>query len=265
MYAPFLKTTLEHAAELALQKYKKVSISVKPEDNNQVLTEADIAIGQYIVEAIERGYPGHNIIDEEAGVFDKGSAVTWVVDPIDGTSNFAAGTPLYGCMVGVLENDVPVAGGVVLPGLNELYLAQKGQGATCNGDPIHVSPVTELKNALIAYGIDGHQESPELTLGEVQVLGSIILAIRNLRTSNSAYDMMMAARGSYGAYLNKTSKIWDNVAPQIITEEAGGIYTDFYGKPIDYRDALVRADANFTACAGAPALHLALQEIINKP
>jgi myo-inositol-1(or 4)-monophosphatase len=73
---------------------------------------------------------------------------------------------------------------------------------------------------------------------------------------------MMVAAGKYGAYLNRTSKIWDNIAPQIIIEEAGGIFTDFFGQKIDYSDPLEKADQNFTMCTAAPALHQELQKII---
>ena len=262
MYKKFLTEQLLQISAIARDKYGTVSSSVKPEDNNQVLTEADIAIGEHLVAAIQRTFPAHNVIDEEAGVIDNGSNVTWVVDPIDGTSNFAAKTPLYGCMVGVLENDIPVAGGVVLPSLNELYVAEKGTGATCNGEQIHVSSEAKLSNLLISYGIDGHREDPGRTLAELRILGRIILTARNLRSSNSVFDLMAVARGSYGAFLNQTTKIWDNVAPQIIIEEAGGVVTDFYGQPMDYHDACTRASENFTICAGSVAAHLALQEII---
>lgn len=261
-YETFLRVTLEQAAEIARDKFGNVTSSVKPEDNNQVLTEADIAIAKLIVAAIQKEYPTHNIIDEEAGVVDKQSTTTWVVDPIDGTSNFATGTPLYGCMVGVLENDRPIAGGVVLPGFNEIYIAEKGLGATCNGVPIYATDRNALKDALVAYGIDGHQDDEARTRREAELLGDIVLAIRNLRTSNSVYDLMMVAKGSYGAFLNQTSKIWDNVAPEVILTEAGCAVTDFYGLPIDYHNAIERSDENFTVCAAPPLIHGELQRII---
>lgn len=262
MYGEFIATVLERAAITAREMYGNVSSSVKPEDNNQVSTDADLAIGKMIVAAVLDAYPQDSVIDEEAGVIKGQSDIVWVVDPIDGTSNFAAGTPLYGCMLGVLKNGVPIAGGVTLPSLDQLYVAEKGLGATCNGKPIRVSGETELKKSLISYGIDGHQDTPELTYDETRLLAEIVLAIRNLRTSNSTFDLMMTARGSYGAFLNQTSKIWDNVAPQIIIEEAGGIYTDFDGRPMDYTDALSRSKENFTVCAAPPTLHAALQAII---
>ena len=74
----------------------------------------------------------------------------------------------------------------------------------------------------------------------------------------------MVAKGKFGGYLNRTSKIWDNVAQQILIEEAGGVYSDFFGKPIDYTNPLTRANDNFTVCAAPPALHKQLQDIIHK-
>lgn len=261
-YLPFIKDTIEHAGEIARSYFGTVSSEVKPEDNNQVLTEADIAIGEYIVGQIQKNYPKHNIIDEEAGVIDNGSNTTWVVDPIDGTSNFAVATPLYGCMVGVLQDDVPIAGGVVLPSLNEVYLAEIGAGATRNGVKISISGRAKLSDMLISYGIDGYADNPERTRQEARLIGEIALKIRNLRTSNSVFDLMATANGSYGAFLNQTSKIWDNVVPQIIIQEAGGVYTDFYGNSIDYSNAIARTEQNFTVCAASPVAHAGLQAII---
>ncbi len=263
-YTQFIKETLTEASKIADQNFYKVSAStIKTGDNNQVLTQTDLEIGQMIVARIRETYPDFNIIDEEAGVIDNNSNKTWVVDPIDGTSNFANGLPTYGVMIGLLVDDQPVAGGVVLPALNQLYYAQKGEGAFCNDQKIEVTKETRLLSSLVAYGIDGHQEDPEKTLSETKALAQIILNIRNLRTTNSAYDMVQVPAGRYGAFLNRTTKIWDNVAIQPIVEEAGGIVTDFWGKPMDYSNALQRAQENFTICAGSPSLHAQLQAIIS--
>jgi len=264
-YTQFIKQTLTEASQIANQNFDKVSTStIKTGDNNQVLTSTDLEIGQMIVAKIRETYPDYNIIDEEAGVIDKKSNKTWVVDPIDGTSNFANSLPTYGVMMGLLIDDQAVAGGIVLPAFNQLYYAQKGDGAFCNDQKIEVTKETRLLSSLVAYGIDGHQEDPEKTLSETQTLAQIILNIRNLRTTNSAYDMVQVPAGRYGAFLNRTTKIWDNVAIQPIAEEAGGVVTDFWGKPMDYSNALQRAQENFTICASAPSLHAQLQAIITK-
>lgn len=262
-YTTFITEQLTKATEIALKSFGKVTHTIKTGDNNQVLTETDLAVGKLLVDAVQQIFPGHNVIDEEAGTIDKSSKYTWVIDPIDGTSNFASGLPHYGIMIGLLDGEEPIAGGVALPAFGEIYVAEKGKGARCNGESIHVSSEANLLNSLAAYGIDGHQENPQQTTDECQTLARIVLGIRNLRTSNSVFDMAMVARGRYGAYLNQTSKIWDNVAPQVIIQEAGGVYTAFDGTPIDYSDPLAKVDANFTACAGAPSLHEQLQAIIH--
>ena len=262
-YSEFIIKALTEASQVADANFGKVAGTTKPEDNNQVLTDTDIEIGNLLVSKVKEAFLSHNIIDEEAGVIDNGSEYTWVIDPIDGTSNFANGIETYGIMIGLLEKNTPVAGGIALPSFNKILVAQKGKGTFLNGSKVTVTKETRLLSSLVAYGIDGHQEDPSVTRREAKQLGEIVLAIRNLRSSNSAYDAVMVAEGRYGATLNRTSKIWDNVAPQIIIEEAGGVYTDFEGRPIDYSDAIGKVENNFTLCAGAPSLHQQLQEIIH--
>lgn len=263
-YQNFISQTLHDAANIAKGNFGKVSSSsIKTGDNNQVLTETDLAVGKFIVQKIQDTYPHYNIIDEEAGVVDEHSKQTWVVDPIDGTSNFEAGLPTYGIMMGLLEEGRAIVGGIILPAFNQLYVAQKGLGAFCNGQKIQVTTETRLLSTLIVYGIDGHQENPEITIKETETLAKIILNIRNLRSTNSAYDMVQVPAGRYGAFLNQTTKIWDNIAIQPIVEEAGGIVTDFWGKPLDYTNPLNRAKENYTICAGSPAIHKQLQDIIH--
>lgn len=254
-YSNFIRESLEEVAEIARANFGKVSVMVKEGDNNQVLTETDIAIGKKLIVKITQAFPEHNIIDEEAGVIDNDSKYTWVIDPIDGTSNFANGVPTYGIMLGLLENDIPIAGGIALPEFSEIYTAEKGEGAFCNGEKIEVSSEKELKNILLAYNIDGHSEDPEFTRKECALLAEIVLNVRNLRDSGSVFDLAMTTQGKYGAHLNRSSKVWDNVAQQIIIEEAGGVYTDFFGKTIDYSNILNDAQRNFTFCAASPEIH----------
>jgi myo-inositol-1(or 4)-monophosphatase len=264
-YQDFIKDVLDGASQIANEKFGKVSGTTKGNDNNQVLTEADLAIGKYIIERIRKDFPYHNIIDEETGIIDNKSEFTWVIDPVDGTSNFAAGVPTYGIMFGLLHDSSPIAGGFAVPPTKEMYIAEKGEGTTLNGERISVTKEENLLNVLVAYGIDGRQQNPEYTRSEVKLLGEIILGIRNLRTSGSEpIDVGYVASGRYGARLNQYGKIWDVVAPQIIIEEAGGLYTDFFGKPIDYTNPLSKIEQNFTCCAAPTVLHKKLQEIIHR-
>jgi myo-inositol-1(or 4)-monophosphatase len=263
-YQSFILNSLHDAAILASGSHGNVIGKTKGSDNNQVLTETDLAIGNLLIAKINETYPNHNIIDEEAGVVDKKSPFTWVVDPIDGTSNFAEGLPMYGIMIGLLKEHIPIAGGVFLPFFHEIYFAEQGKGAFCNGKKIHVTQENDLEKVLAVYMIDSHRESPNMTDKESRLVSDIVLHIRNLRTSGSCFDDMMVAKGKYGAVMNLTSKIWDNVAPQIIITEAGGLYTDVDGNTIDYSDPLKKIDKNFTYCAAPYALHVQLQEIIKR-
>lgn len=263
-YSNFIKEVLEEVADIARENFGKVSGMVKEGDNNQVLTETDVAIGKNLIAKISKAFPEHNIIDEEAGVIDNNSNYTWVIDPIDGTSNFANGVPTYGIMLGLLENNIPIAGGIALPQFSEIYTAEKGEGAYCNGEEIQVSSEKELKNILLAYNMDGHPENPEFTQKECALLAEIVLRIRNLRDSGSVFDLALTAQGKYGANLNRSSKVWDNVSQQIIIEEAGGIYTDFFGKEIDYSNILTDSQRNFTFCAASPEIHKQLMAIVSR-
>lgn len=261
-YTGFLEEQLRAAAVIALGYFGKVTGAVKPDDNNQVLTEADVAVGKHLVAAVQQRFPDHNIIDEEAGVVDKGSEYTWVIDPIEATSNFAAGMNEYGIMVGLLKGDTPFAGGIIVPAYDRLYLAQKGQGATCNGRAIHVTSEANLSNVLMSFGIDSNQGNPDQTIRECRMLADLILAVRNMRNSGcEAVDPMFVAEGKLGARINMAGKIWDNVAPQIIAEEAGAIWTDAYGDRLDYSNPTKQVDRNFTFCVASPALHKRLVAI----
>ncbi len=262
-YQEFISMVLEESSRIACGFFGKATGTIKEGDNNQILTEADLAIGRAIIASIRSRYPGYNVVDEEVGVIDNSSRYTWVIDPIDGTSNFAVGVPTYGTIIGLLKDGKPIAGGVALPSFSEIYLAEKDQGTFCNGEKIKVSIEPRLLSSLVAYTIDGHQEKPDTTRDECDLLAEITLGVRNIRAAGSgAYDGMMVARGKYGAYLNRTSKIWDNVGLHILIEEAGGKYTDFFGRPMDYSQPLLRAEENYTMCMAPAGLHEKLQAII---
>lgn len=246
---------LQKSSSIARRYFGKVSYSIKQGDNNQVLTKADIEAGSFIVSGLKESFPDHNIIDEESGVMDNKSEYTWVIDPIDGTGNFAAGLPLYGIIIGLLHKDIPIAGGVALPSFDEIYYGEKGQGAFKNGLSINVSREENLSRSLVAYGIDSHQEEPEFTKREMTLLERLVNRIQNLRMSNSVYDAMMVASGKYGGYINQSMRIWDIVGTQIIIEEAGGVVTDIKGKAIDYKNHIEKSKGHYTFFSSSKILH----------
>lgn len=264
MYTDFITKTLLEASAIARSNFGQAQeLQTKEGDANQALTETDIAVGQLIINRVAKYYPDHNIIDEEAGVIDKASDYTWVIDPIDGTSNFARGLPQYGIMIGLLYNGHPIAGGVSLPEFDEIYTASKGAGAYCNSQPIHVTTRDKLIDNLVAYNIDGNHARPEITRQEVKIVAEILVNIRNVRNAGSVYDLAALATGKYGGWLTKSSKIWDVVAPHIIAEEAGALVTGFDGSAIDYSQPISKAADTFTWCMAPAPLHNQLQKIIH--
>lgn len=262
-FKDFVINTLTATSEIARKNFGKVSWTLKG-DYNQVLTETDKKIGQFIINKIKKYFPNYGVIDEEVGAIDNQSDYIWVVDPIDGTSNFAFGVPTYGTLLGLLRNNIPVVGGLALPEFNEIYYAENGKGAECNGKSVKVTNETDLSRCLISYSIDANREKPEQVSKECQLAAKLINNIRGLRMSNSIFDTAMVIKGKYGAYMMQHSKIWDNVAQQTLIEEAGGTYTDFWGKPIDYSSPFLKTKENFTFCGASSEIHKKLQEIINQ-
>lgn len=258
-YRQFLEEHLQAAGDVAMSYFGKVTATTKPGDNNQVLTDADVAVGKYLVNAVRTAYPDYNVIDEEAGIIDNRSRYTWVIDPIEATSNFAAGTSDWGIMIGLLDDATPIAGGIIAPMHNELYIGIKGHGSTCNGVQITCSNAAQLSQVSVSFSLGGHQDDRKLTLQECRQLAEVLLVARNMRNSDcEAVDAMYVARGSYGGRVNMTAKIWDNVAPQAICEAAGALWTAPDGSPLDYANPLQRVDSNFAFCTGSPTLHAQL-------
>jgi myo-inositol-1(or 4)-monophosphatase len=262
-YRSLIEPILVKAAQLAKKRFGKVKSRVKDHLKFQLVSQADLEISKMMLTSIQKKCPQDNLIDEEWGAKDKGSRFTWVTDPIDGTASFVNRLPTYGCMVGLLKDDLPFAGGVVLPEFKEVYWAERGKGCFCNQRRLKIDQEKSLDKALVAYAIN-HFRKIEATRKEISLAAEILSKCVDFQVSDSVYETCMVLKGSYGARLCRTSKIWDNVAPQILIEEAGGVYTDFQGKPMDYSQALKRTKENFSFCSGAPKVHRQLQRLIRK-
>lgn len=258
-YLTFLESLLNDAGKLAMSFPPRMSGRLKGTDPNQVVTYADIAIGDQIRRHIRTAYPDDGLIDEESGAVPGTSPVTWIVDPIDGTSNFAVGSPLFGVMVGVLVHDEPVAGGVALPAFAETYVAEAGRGAYLDGTRLEIQADGDLAQQLVAYGMDVHPD--EIAL-DCRILSSVSIRCRGIRMSNSIFDCMMVAKGAYGAFMHRRNRIWDCVAAQVVVREAGGTFSAMDGRPIDYGHPLTRTEETFSILACAPGFHTAVTAAI---
>lgn len=260
-YLTFLEYLLEDAGKMALTLRGRTSSRVKDSDVNQVVTQADIVIGSRIERRILEQFPRDSIIAEESGVVRGTSPVTWVIDPIDGTSNFSAGSPLFGVMVGVLEYGTPVAGGVALPALSETYVAEVGQGAFWNGSRFKRDSRADLSRQLFAYGIDIYPSEIEF---DCRVLGRIASLCGGIRMSNSVFDCMMVATGAYGGFMHRRNRIWDCVAPQVVIEEAGGIFSTVDGGLIDYMNPLEKVTHIFSILTSGCNFHTTIVDTVRE-
>lgn len=262
-----LSESLTRAGKILLENFGHISTYEIKESQSSIVTKADIDSEKAIIQLIQQKFPAHNTLGEETGFQNRGSEFTWVIDPLDGTSNFAAGIPWFGVIICVLKNSVPVLAGCYLPVQDLLYLAEKGKGATCNGKKITVSEETNLKNVLLAYSLD-YSEEKRKTDQETKLIGRLVRNIRNLRSTNSVIDFCYTAEGKLGGCMNQTTKIWDIAGPALLIEEAGGKVTDINGNSFDFAISQNNYNKNFTIVAAGKTLHKQLIDIAmmkNKP
>lgn len=262
-----LSESLTRAGKILLENFGHISGYEIKESQSSIVTKADIDSEKAIIQLIQQKFPDHNTLGEETGFQNRGSEFTWVIDPLDGTSNFAEGIPWFGVIICLLKNSVPVLAGCYLPVQDLLYLAEKGKGATCNGKKIVVSEETNLKNVLLAYSLD-YSEEKRKTEQETKLIGRLVRNIRNLRSTNSVVDFCYTAEGKLGGCMNQTTKIWDIAGPALLIEEAGGKATDINGNSFDFAINRNNYNKNFTIVAAGKTLHKQLVDIAtmkNKP
>ena len=228
-----ITAALKKAGEVLLKYFGKVTHIKVKENLSSVVSEADLESEKVILEIITKDFPDHNIISEESGYKYKGSEYTWIVDPLDGTSNFVAGLPWFGILIAVMKHNTPIAGGAYIPIDQQLYYAEQGKKALLNGRIIQVSHSSELKNVLVAYSLDFCPFFKD-TLAETSIIASLVRNSRNVRSTNCLLDLCYTADGRLGAVINQKEKIWDIAAPWLIIKEAGGLVTDREGKELNF-------------------------------
>jgi myo-inositol-1(or 4)-monophosphatase len=263
MTVEFLKTLLISSGEILKQGFGSISNYETKQDQSNIVTEFDFKSEKAIARLIQQSYPDHNILCEEEGFTNNASEYTWIIDPLDGTSNYAAGIPWFGILIALLKDSQPILSGAYLPISNELYHASLGGGAFKNDIQILTSTEVNLKNILCCYSLD-FSEDPSKTEREVQIIKNLVQQCRNMRSTNSLVDFCYTAEGKLGAAINQAMKIWDIAAPQLILEEAGARVTDIRGNQIVYDLSNHSMDQNFSAIAANPQLHQKICAIINQ-
>jgi myo-inositol-1(or 4)-monophosphatase len=235
-YLPAMQQLAREAGALLMSYFGKVSIEYKGDVD--IVTAADRAAEELIVTSIRRQWPAHDLIGEEGSRTETGSDFRWYVDPLDGTTNFAHGFPVFCVSLGLAHKGERIAGVVYDPTRNEMFAAEKGSGAQLNGQPIHVSKTTRLTNALVATGFPSRSrhKSPN-----IHFYHQITLRTHGVRRAGSAaLDLCSIAAGRYDAYWEFNLNAWDTAAGILIVQEAGGQVTDYRGGPckVEDRDVL---------------------------
>ncbi len=224
---------VQEAGAILMKHFGKIRNVRQKEHPSSVVCEADLASEKHILDAIRARFPDDSIIAEESGYVAGNSDFTWVIDPLDGTSNFVAGLPWFGAQLGVLENGRPIFTAMYLPVEETLYHAQAGCGAFRNGKRLRLRDEKNLSKVLCAFGFDA-------TAGQVQgrrnadLLMRVASGVRNTRATNSLIDFCYTLEGWLGACINLNCKIWDVVPISLMLPEAGGVITDLQGKRIEY-------------------------------
>jgi myo-inositol-1(or 4)-monophosphatase len=255
-----MQAAAQKAAKRLLRDFNEVeNLQVSVKGPGDFVSQADLRAEATLREELEKARPGYGFLMEESGASGSEKwAWRWVVDPLDGTTNFLHGIPHWGISI-ALERRLPdgaseVAAGLVYsPVNNEMFWAEKGAGAYVNDKRLRVSARRELKDALFATGIPFAITSAANRLAFARTLGTLMPQTAGVRRFGSAaLDLAWTAAGRYDGYWESGIHPWDIAAGMLIVREAGGYATDEHGKDVISR----------TIVAGNPHLHVKLLEVV---
>lgn len=227
-----LKQTLieaTFAGAKILQKYFNGSFTISSKSNiNDLVTQADNESEQAIFEVIRETFPGHYILSEESGELKMDSNIKWIIDPIDGTVNFANGIPICCVSIGIEQDGNMILGAVYNPFMNEFFFSERGSGATLNDKTIRVSEKNDVLRSCLVTGFPySYLDVPN---GPLEVFDKLIrnnIPVRRL--GSAAIDLCWVAAGRFDGFYEHKLNAWDSAAGFLIVEEAGGKVTDFNG------------------------------------
>ncbi|MEA2551101.1 MAG: histidinol-phosphatase [Actinomycetota bacterium] len=217
----------DRAGAIAMGLFRGDGLEVRLKADLSMVTEADTSIEAMLRQQLAVAFPDDRVLGEEEGGSVEGAGRIWIVDPIDGTSNFARGVPAWGTLIALQNDGVSVLGVCDMPALGERYAAVRGYGATCNDRPIRVSEIATVADSHLLYAemkdlLDGPYREP--------VLGLIADCWRD-RGFGDCWAHALVARGAAEVMLEPELSLWDYAAMQVIVEEAGGRMTTFDGGP----------------------------------
>ncbi len=227
-----LKSTLLQAAKAAgaiMQESFNGSFKISNKEGiNNLVTEVDHASEKAIIEIIKTNFPGHFILSEEIGAIVMDSSYKWIIDPIDGTVNYANGIPLCCVSIGLEHEGKMILGAVFNPFINEFFIAEKGKGATLNDKPIQVSNKSNVISSCLVTGFPyRYLNEPN---GPLDIFNTLIRkGVPVRRLGSAAIDLCWVAAGRFDGFFEHKLEAWDSAAGFLMVEEAGGKITDYKG------------------------------------
>lgn len=232
--SPFIESIARRAGDTVMQYYEgSFRVDRKNEQGSSIdiVTDADRASEDLILDAIRREFPDHDIVSEESDIALTGAEYRWVVDPLDGTVNFAHGYPFFSISIALMHHDDLVAGAVFEPLRKDLFSAVRGHGATLNGNSIRTSEADRLKASVIATGFPYDRDRTDHNNSEE--FKRVMPNVQGVRRGGSAaLDLSYVAAGRLDGFWEFKLKPWDIAAGVLLVREAGGTVTDLDRKPI---------------------------------
>jgi myo-inositol-1(or 4)-monophosphatase len=227
----FLPRMSEIAREAGalLMGYFRQHVKVEYKGDADLVTVADRNSEILIRERLRQHWPTHDILGEEGGLQDTGSDYRWYVDPLDGTTNFAHGFPVFCVSMGLDYKGSRIAGVIYDPTRDELFAAEQGSGAYLNQERIHVSKTAKLAECLLGTGFPSHKRHQNPNIFFYHQLTLHTHGVR--RAGSAALDLCCVACGRYDGFWEFNLNPWDTAAGVLIVQEAGGTVTDFKGGP----------------------------------
>lgn len=229
-----IKNIIKEAGRYMLS-HKHNEVITKGKDD--YVTEVDLYIQNMIKNRLSNLYPNIQFIGEENNLHVADfNQLCWVLDPIDGTTNYIHDYKCSVISLALLEKGKTILGVVYNPYLNEMFEAEIYKGAFLNGVPIHVSDNTDISRSLVAVGTSPYYKDEKTIVNNFSIMKDVLMHCTDIRRSGSAtFDMVNVACGRIEAYLEHNVKLWDYAAAKLIVEEAGGIVCDYEGHPITHK------------------------------
>ncbi|MBB1061021.1 inositol monophosphatase family protein [Marilutibacter spongiae] len=232
------------------------AINVVEKDRMDYASEVDEEAEKVVIKELRRAHPDYAFLGEETGSAGKGR-FTWVIDPLDGTSNYLRGLPHFCVSIALVENGEPIHGVIFDPIRNDLFTVSKGSGTQLNGKRVRVADRKTLEGTLLVTGFPPRERSR--ASAQLKTLDNLLLEAEDVRrTGSAALDLAYVACGRADAYFEAGVKPWDIAAGALMVREAGGKVCDFKGRPTG------AMDARGTAPRALVAANLKVCELLQK-